>query len=164
VTEESLITDGMRAAIGKEGEPQTIEVDKTAIRWFARAVGHTDLVFYDEAYAKGKGHRSIICPPGFLGHAIHTPLNPSDTIGNSLRRPPALPGLEIRRIVNGGTEFEYYDEDICAGDVLKSVTKLADLQEKTGTLGKMLLLSTETHLYNAEGKLVATERDTGIIY
>jgi len=164
VTEESLITDGMRAAIGKEGEPQTIEVDKTAIRWFARAVGHTDLVYYDEAYAKSKGHRSIVCPPGFLGHAIHTPLNPSDTIGNSLRRPPALPGLEIRRIVNGGTEFEYYDEDICAGDVMKSVTKLADLQEKTGTLGKMLFLSTETHLYNPQGKLVATERDTGIVY
>jgi hydroxyacyl-ACP dehydratase HTD2-like protein with hotdog domain len=164
VSEESLITDGMRAAIGKEGEPQTIEVDKTAIRWFARAVGYTDLVFYDEAYAKSKGHRSIICPPGFLGHAVHTPLNPSDIIGNSVRRPPTLPGLEIRRIVNGGTEFEYYGEDICAGDVLKSITRVADIQEKTGTLGKMLFLSTETHLYNADGKLVATERDTGIIY
>jgi len=161
---ESFITDEMRAAIGKEGESLTIEVDKTAIRWFARAVGHTDLVFYDEAYAKSKGHRSIICPPGFLGHAIHTPLNPSDIVGSSIRRLPAVPGFEIRRILNGGTEFEYYGEDICAGDVLKSVTKVTGLRERTGALGLMLFLSTETNLYNAQGKLVATERDTAIIY
>jgi hypothetical protein len=164
VTEESLITDEMRAAIGKEGEPQAIEVDKTAIRWFARAVGHTDLVFFDEAYAKRKGHRSIVCPPGFLGHAIHTPQNPTNTIGNSVRRPPDIPGLEITRILNGSTEFEYFDEDICAGDILKGVTKLADLRERTGTLGRMLFLTTDTLLYNPQGKLVAIERDTGIIY
>ena len=164
MTEESLITDEMRAAIGKEGEPLTVEVDKTAIRWFARAVGHTDLVYYDEAYAKSKGHRSIVCPPGFLGHAIHTPQDPTNIIGNSVRRTPALPGLKITRILNGGTEFEYYGEDICAGDVLKSVTKVADLRERTGALGKMLFLVTESNFYNPEGKLVATERDTGIIY
>jgi hypothetical protein len=88
VTEESIITDEMRTVIGKEAEPLTVEVDKTAIRWFARAVGHTDLVYYDEAYAKSKGHRSLICPPGFLGHAIHTPENPTNIIGNSVKRPP----------------------------------------------------------------------------
>ncbi len=55
MTEEAIITDEMRAVIGKEAEPLTVEVDKTAIRWFARAVGHTDLVYYDEAYAKSKG-------------------------------------------------------------------------------------------------------------
>lgn len=164
MTGESLITDEMRAAVGREGEPLTIEVDKTAIRWFARAVGHTDLVFYDEAYARSKGHRSIICPPGFLGHAVHTPQNPSEIIGSSIRRAPAVPGLEIRHILNGGTEFEYYGEDICAGDVLKSVTRVADLRERTGTLGRMLFLSTETNLYNPQGKLVATERDTAILY
>ena len=164
MTEESIITDEMRTVIGKDGEPQTIEVDKTAIRWFARAVGHTDLVFYDEEYAKSKGHRSIIAPPGFLGHAIHTPGNPTNIVGNSIKRPPAIPGLGLMRLLNGGTEFEYYGEDICGGDVLKSVTKIADLRERTGALGKMLILTTEANLYNKEGKLVATERGTGIMY
>jgi hypothetical protein len=164
MSEESLITDEMRAALGKEGEPQTIEVDKTAIRWFARAVGHTDLVFYDEAYAKSKGHRSIICPPGFLGHAIHTPQSPANTVGNSIRRPPDIIDLNVRRVLNGSTEFEYFDEDICGGDVLKSVTKLTDIKERTGALGRMLFMTTDTLLYNTQGKLVAIERDTGIIY
>ena len=164
MSEESLITDEMRAAIGTEGEPLIVEIDKTAIRWFARAVGHTDLVYYDEAYAKSKGHRSLICPPGFMGHAIHTPQNPANIIGNSVSRSPALPGLNLTRLLTVGTEFQYYGEDICAGDVLKSVTKISDLRERTGALGKMLFLVTESNFYNPEGKLVATERDTGIIY
>jgi hydroxyacyl-ACP dehydratase HTD2-like protein with hotdog domain len=154
----------MRATIGKDAEPLIVEVDKTAIRWFARAVGHTDLVFYDEAYAKSKGHRSLICPPGFLGHAIHTPQTPTNIIGNSVKRTPMPPGIKVTRLLNGGTEFEYYGEDICAGDVLKSVGKITDLRERTGSLGKMLILQSESNFYNQEGKLVATERGTGIIY
>ena len=164
MTEEAIITDEMRAIIGKEAEPLTVEVDKTAIRWFARAVGHTDLIFYDEDYAKSKGHRSLVVPPGFLGHAIHTPDKPTNIVGNSVKRPPAIPGLKLMRILNGGTEFEYYGEDICAGDTLKSVSKIADLRERTGGLGKMLILTTESNFYNAAGKLVATERGTGIMY
>ncbi|MEO9254005.1 MAG: MaoC family dehydratase N-terminal domain-containing protein, partial [Tepidiformaceae bacterium] len=46
----------MRAEIGKESTPWTSEVDKTAIRMFARSVGHTDPVFYDEAAAKAAGY------------------------------------------------------------------------------------------------------------
>lgn len=47
-----LITDEMRATIGKESDPTTSEVDRTAIRMFARSVGHTDPIYYDEAAAK----------------------------------------------------------------------------------------------------------------
>ena len=47
MAETSAITDEMRAAIGKEWEPFTVEVDKTAVRMFARAVGYTDLIYYD---------------------------------------------------------------------------------------------------------------------
>ena len=164
MTEESLITDEMRAVVGKEAEPLIVEIDKTAIRWFGRAVGHTDLVFFDEAYAKSKGHRSIICPPGFLGHAIYTPQTPTNIIGNSVKRTPMPPGIKVTRLLNGGTEFEYYGEDICAGDVLKSVGKITDLRERSGSLGKMLIMQSESNFYNQEGKLVATERGTGIIY
>ncbi|MCH8209949.1 MAG: MaoC family dehydratase N-terminal domain-containing protein, partial [Planctomycetes bacterium] len=42
-------------------------------RMFARAVGHTDLIFYDEEHAKSKGYRSIVAPPGFLGTPAFKP-------------------------------------------------------------------------------------------
>jgi hypothetical protein len=47
---------------------------------------------------------------------------------------------------------------------LTSVTKLTDMKERTGTLGKILFMTTDTLLYNAQGKLAAIERDTGITY
>ena len=54
-----LITDAMKAQIGKESEPTTSEVDKTAIRIFARSVGHTDPIYYDEAAAKQAWSRTL---------------------------------------------------------------------------------------------------------
>ena len=163
MAEDSVITDEMRAMIGKESEPLTIEVDKTAIRMFARAVGHTDLIYYDEAYAKSKGHRSLVCPPGFVGHAIHSPLKPSGIIGSSVTSQPGFKA-SFRGVLNGGTEFEYYGEDICAGDVLKGASKIADFRERPGALGKMLFVITETNYTNQDGKLVATQRGTAIMY
>ncbi len=44
----SVTTDKMRAEIGVESEPVTFEVDKTACRMFARAVGYTDPIYFDE--------------------------------------------------------------------------------------------------------------------
>ncbi len=159
MTQEPRITDNMRAVIGKEGEPTRMELDKTTIRWFARAVGHTDPVYYDEEYAKSKGHRSIPAPPGFLGQIVYTP---GSMI--SIRGFPPMPDLKVSRALNGGTEFEYYGEEICAGDVLQRVTKIADLQERTGRMGTMVIITGESNYYNQTGKLVATERNTEIVY
>ncbi len=159
MTEESRITDEMRAIIGKEGEPTRMELDRTTIRWFARAVGYTDLIYYDEDYAKAKGHRSIVAPPGFFGQIAYFP-------GSSIniRGFPPIPDLVITRALNGGTSFEYYGEDICAGDVLSRITKIADIQERSGRGGSMLIVTGESNYYDSSGTLVATERNTEIFY
>jgi N-terminal half of MaoC dehydratase len=162
VNEESLITDEMRATIGKEGDPTRVEVDKTTIRWFARAVGHTDLIFYDEEYARSRGHRNIVAPPGFLGQPVYIPQQPSGATG--ARGAPRLPGMKVTRALNGGTEFEYYGQEVCAGDVLKRITKILDLQERSGSLGKMLIITTESRFYDDRDRLVASERSTSIVY
>lgn len=163
MTQESLITDEMRAVIGRESEPITIEVEKHPIRMFARAVGHTDLIFYDEEYARSKGHRSLVAPPGFVGHAVHRPDRPSGIIGSSVTRAPEI-RVQFKGVLNGGTEFEYYGEDICAGDVLTGKSKVIDIRERTGAMGKMLIVVSETNYTNQQGKLVATQRGTAIMY
>ncbi len=55
----SIITDDMRARIGVESEPVAYEIDNTGCRQFARAVGYTDPIYYDEAAAKAAGHRVL---------------------------------------------------------------------------------------------------------
>ena len=157
MAEASIITDEMRAIIGKESEPVTVEVDKSAVRMFARAVGYTDLIYYDEQYAKSKGYRSLPAPMGFLGHPIFRPDMPSRPLYVMALKSP------YERVLNGGSEIEYY-EPICAGDVLTSTAKLVDLSERSGSMGPMLIVTGETTYKNQAGKVVAKFRGTLIQY
>jgi hypothetical protein len=153
----SVITDEMRARIGVESEPVPYEVDNLGCRQFARAVGYTDPVFYDEDVAKARGYRGILAPPGFLGHPVHNPNKPA--------RAPEAFRLDIpyKRVLNGGTDIEYF-ADICSGDRLAASTKLSDLVEREGKIGPMLIMSTETIFRNEKGETVAIQRGQAIRY
>jgi N-terminal half of MaoC dehydratase len=152
----SVITDQMRSRIGVESEPVRYEVDNTGCRQFARAVGYTDPVFYDEDFARSNGYRGILAPAGFLGHPIIVPGQPA--------RPEAF-RLEIpyKRVLNGGTDIEYFVE-VCAGDVLAAATKLTNLTEREGKVGPMLIVDTETIFRNEAGETVAIQRGSAIRY
>ena len=154
---ESLITDEMRATIGVESPPTTLEVEKTGIRMFARAVGHTDQVFYDEEYARSKGHRSLVAPPGFFGTPIYNPNRSGDG------GPGGRTG-RLSRVLNGGTEYEYTGIDICAGDVLTSVSKTVDISQRTSSLGQMVITRRETVYTNQHGEVVARGYGTTLAY
>lgn len=155
-----LVTPEMKAEIGKEGAPWTIEVDKTMIRLFARSVGHTDAVYYDEAAAKKAGYRNMPCPPGYLGTPV---FNPSGgRRGAADMGPGPQPSRPLRRVLNGGTEIEYMD-DICAGDTLTASSHTASYEETAGSLGEMLITTNKT-VYKRDGKVVAISTGTGIRY
>ena len=163
-TTDSVITDEMRATVGVEGPPAVMEVEKTNCRMFARSVGHTDPIFYDEAAAKARGYRGIVAPPGFLGTPIFRPgggaaAAPGETGGRAF-------SLPYKRILNGGTDYEYFpDKDaICAGDTITARSKIAGFEETTGSLGPMLITTRETTYTNQHGKVVAKMYGTLIQY
>lgn len=157
---ESLITDAMRAHVGKPSAPWICEVDKTAVRMFARSVGHTDPVYYDEAAAKAAGYRSLPAPPGYLGTPIYDPTK-SDTAPGGGGGPQ--PSRKLTRILNGGTEIEYLD-DICAGDVLTARSRVSNYEERSGSIGDMLIITSKTDYINQDEKLVAVMTGTLIRY
>jgi hydroxyacyl-ACP dehydratase HTD2-like protein with hotdog domain len=159
MTTESYITDEMRAAIGVESEPWTVEVDKTSVRMFARAVGYTDPIFYDEDFARSKGYRSLPAPPHYLGTPVFNPATSDATFGGGARRRFNTP---FKRGLNGGTDIEYFDT-IVAGDVLTATSKISDIVQRQGSIGTMLITTTET-TYRRDGKVVAIMRGTGISY
>ena len=145
---ESAVTDDMRASIGVEG-PETIsEVTSTGCRLFARAVGHTDLIFYDREAAHQRGYRDIVAPPGFLGSPVFRPGERAEMGGQPPLKTP------FRRILNGGTTYEYF-EPLCAGDVVHSRSKVTEYQERQGSIGPMLITFRETSYVRSDGILVA---------
>ena len=161
---QPLITEEMRAEIGKESAAWTCELDKTAIRMFARSVGHTDPVYYDEAAAKAAGYRSLPAPAGYLGTPVFHPSTSDSTFGGRRGAGPGpQPSRPLKRVLNGGTEIEYFD-DICAGDVLTATSHLAELEERTGSIGEMLISTNKTVYKNQQGKVVAISTGTGIRY
>lgn len=160
MTTESVITDEMRAAIGVESEPYTLEVEKSSIRMFARAVGYTDPVFYDEEFAKSKGFKTLPAPPHYLGTPTFNPVTSDATFGAPRgRRQFTSP---FKRGLNGGTEIENV-ETIYAGDTLTATSKIASIVERTGSLGPMLITTTEI-TYRRGDQVVAITRGTGIQY
>ncbi|MDP9236784.1 MAG: MaoC family dehydratase N-terminal domain-containing protein [Chloroflexota bacterium] len=161
---DSVITDEMRAVIGVEGPPTTLEVEKTNCRMFARSVGHRDPIFYDEAAAKARGYRSIVAPPGFMGTPV---FNPNSGGGGA---PGEMGGrgysIPYKRVLNGGTDYEYFPEAdvICAGDTITARSKVSGFEESTGSLGPMLITKRETTYTNQHGKVVAKMYGTVIQY
>jgi len=142
---ESRITQAMRDTVGVEENPLVYEVEKSGIRLFAQAVGHTDPVYYDEACALARGFRSLPAPEGFLGT-------------------PVLPARQAGRVLNGGNEYHYYGVPVCAGDLLTAVAKNLDFWEQTGPLGETVWCRRETTFTNQSGQLVARVYDTQVYY
>tara|TARA_Y100000588_G_scaffold303584_1_gene326143 strand:+ start:61 stop:549 length:489 start_codon:yes stop_codon:yes gene_type:complete len=157
--QESLITDEMQASIGKDSEITTLEIDKTSVRMFARSVGYTDPVYYDEEAAQAAGYRSLPAPPGYLGTPLYDP-NKRSARPTQVALEPSRP---LKRMLNGGTDIEYL-ADICAGDVLTSTSAVSSIEERLGRLGEMLITTTKTTYRNQHGEIVAIMTGTGIRY
>ncbi len=154
MTEESVITDEMKAAIGVESEPSVYEIDKSAIRRWAEAIGDPNPLYNDEEYAKSKGYRSLVAPPGFIGQYAF-PVK-AGRITRSFKSP-------FTRNLNGGSEYEFY-KPIQAGDTITSTSKITDIRERKGRMGTMLIVTSETTYKNQDGEVVAKSRGTGISY
>ena len=147
----SVVTEEMRAQLGVEGGATVHEVTSTGCRLFARAVGHTDLIFYDAEVARERGYRDVVAPPGYLGTPVY---RPSDRAERGDGPPGGNLGIPYKRILNGGTTYEYM-ASICAGDVISSRGKVTEYQERAGSIGPMLIVYRETTYTRQDGTVVA---------
>ncbi len=149
MTQESVITQEMREALGVESEPITHEVERGAIVKFAQAIGDTNPIYNDEEAARQTRYGGIIAPPTFM-RLLNS--NPAPAFKNPY---PAN--------LDGGSQWEYF-QPVRPGDRITVTTMLADLFERPGRLGNMLFSIRETKYVNQFGNTVAIQRTTGISY
>jgi hypothetical protein len=55
-----------RSFIGLETAPRSVEVEAGQLRFFARATGAKDPIYFDEAAARAAGHPALPASPTFL--------------------------------------------------------------------------------------------------
>ena len=148
---DSIVSAEMRDLIGREVDEGVAEVTTSGCRLFARAVGHTDPIFYDEAAAQARGYRALVAPPGYLG----TPVN-TQTRGGMVPVPAPIAQLHIpyKRQLDGGTAYEYL-EPVVAGDVVTSRSKITRFEERLGSIGPMLITYHETTYTRQDGTVIA---------
>jgi len=151
MAEETLITDEVRNAIGKEIDSVVVEVEKGAIRRIAQAVGDPNPLWQDEEYAQKSRYGGIIASPTYIS-SIRT--------GEGLA---ALPPVPLKRVLNGGNELEFF-HPIRPGDTLTSRRILADMREQESSKGKMVVMVLETTYTNQKGEVVAKNRQNIIRY
>ena len=65
MSSKEIITDEMRSFIGLESDPVTYVVEKHSIEHFARAIGESNPIYFDEQFAKDNVG-GIIAPPTFI--------------------------------------------------------------------------------------------------
>lgn len=69
--------------------------------------------------------------------------------------------LDLRRIVVGGSEWEYH-APVEVGDRLRGRRVVTAVDAKEGSRGTMTLITLESRLHRADGALAVVQRDTVI--
>ena len=147
--------------IGAEGEPVTLAIEKGLITRFVQAVGDANPMWQDEEYAKTTRNGGVIAPP-FLLCALMT-ISPTSLEPNVVPVPiPELP-LHGEHTLDGGAEWEFF-LPLRLGDTLIFRTRLADVFERQGKLGKMGFFVYQTTCTNQRDEVVAKVLSTFINY
>jgi len=150
--EESLITDEMRSKIGVESEPEVYEVTKEMIQRFIQATGDSNPLWQDEEHAKKSKYGGIIAPPTII-----------PIIGWEQFLTSQVKSILPEGLLHSSTELECY-QPVREGDVITLTTKISDVREKQGKMGKMIFVNFDTTYSNQSHELVARCRQKIIGY
>jgi acyl dehydratase len=141
-----------RGHIGAQSEPRSIDVEAGQLKFFAKATGQTDPIYFDEVAARAAGHRALPAPPTLSislaagAPAQHGTLESMD--------------VDMRRILHGEQSFTYH-RMIYAGDRITLVTTTTDIYDKKG--GALEFIVQDTTVTNQNGQLCATFRTVVVV-
>ncbi|MGI8553334.1 MAG: FAS1-like dehydratase domain-containing protein [Dehalococcoidia bacterium] len=171
---QTYLTDEVREYIGRESEPMTAWdlVDASAVRRFTQAIMDPDPSYWDEASAEHSRYGGTVAPPLYPSFAFRREPGSPDPLdrfgedreydglggGTGAAGLPVVP-LPLPRLLNGGVEAEFF-QLARVGDRITARSRYADIYERSGRSGTMVLIVTETTYTNQDGVLLLKSRNT----
>ena len=137
----------LKRKIGFVSRPSVRSVEAGAIAKFARAIGETNPLYFDEAYARTTRFGGIIAPPTYASCFI-TEMLPGEMFDLD---PP------LDRALHSDDVAEH-DLPIRPGDVITTTARYADVFAKEGSRGPMLFQAADLTLINQQHRRVAVIR------
>tara|TARA_R110000787_G_scaffold89717_4_gene189779 strand:- start:11467 stop:11907 length:441 start_codon:yes stop_codon:yes gene_type:complete len=135
--------------IGETFPALTVDVEIWQLKFFAKAVGETNPIYFDEQRAREAGHRSIVAPPTYA-------VTLSCAVPNPFARLTQL-GMDLTKILHTNQRFEYF-APIYGRDCITFVATIVDVYEKRN--GKFQFMVEETVATNQMGELTTRFRQT----
>ena len=137
-------------AVGKQWPPVPYEAGLEKIREYARAVGETNPVYYEREAALAEGFRDVVAPPMFC--VVYS----APAMGPAVLDPEL--GINLPAMVHGGQEFQW-GEPVCAGDVITTTPRVADIYEQDGRAFYVF----ESESSNQDGEITVRGTWTNIV-
>jgi hypothetical protein len=158
-----VITDEARTWAESEFPSFTFEVTVHDIGRYARAIGETDAVYFDDEAARAAGYDGVIAPP-FFPYVIR--MHAANLVAREDLAPDGsatadVPPLPTTRAMAGEVGIEL-GATITAGDVITVEKRIVDMYEKQGRSGDLVFVVQEFTFTNQRDELVARERFTRI--
>ena len=138
-----------RNLIGKTYEPVIFRITDQRLKFFAKATGQTDPIYFDHDIAVSQGHKGIVCSPTFLIVVGMEQKNPFKFLEDL--------DVKIERMLHAGQEF-IYEEIVYEGDKLRMDTKIIDMYDKKE--GLLQFCNLESKFTNQNSKHIATLKNT----
>jgi len=134
---------------GLTSKPSFFEIEKGAIRDFAKSINETNKIYFDEATAKEKGFSSLVAPITF----------PTTFRGDP---PEWFKNLDKRKLLHGEQEYTY-KRRLVAGEKIKMTETVEDVFEKQGENKILTFIIRVRKGYGTDEKLVFEEKTSFII-
>jgi acyl dehydratase len=141
-----------RRWIGHRLGRSVLPIERSRLRFFAKAIGETNPVYTDEAAARAAGYADLPAPPTFL-FAAELDSGATDRLLADLEVP-------IARILHGEQGFTYH-RTACAGDTVTVDSTIDDIYDKKQ--GALEFIVKSSRAVNQRDELVAEMRTVIVV-
>lgn len=122
-------------------------IERSRLKFFAKAIGETNPIYTDEVEAKKAGYKDLPAPATFL-FAAELDSGATDQLLADL-------GVPIANILHGEQSFTYH-HPVCVGDSISVNSRIDDIYDKKN--GSLEFIVKSSSAINQNGKLVAEMR------